>query len=347
LPFVTVVHAQIYLGSEACAECHPEIYNDFRVSGHPYKLMESAKARNRPIPLPEGYTWDDITYVIGGYKWKSRYMGVDGYIITSTADGTEGMNQWNYLTRRWVDYHPGELKPYDCGRCHTTGYSSTGNQDGLPGIVGTWAFGGIQCEACHGAGGHFEPIDDSAAACGTCHIRGDADTIPARGGFIRHHEQYNEFLASPHADLDCVSCHDPHKQSATSIHTTCQDCHSNVAESYAGTVMDQWDVTCEDCHLALASKSADALGLYRGDVQTHLFDINTDASANLFTEDGNFVALDGSGKAGVTLDFACLACHQTETRQWAAIYARNFHGSESVQAPRAPRVPRISLGIFH
>ena len=35
-----------------------------------------------PIPLPDGYTWDQISYVIGGYKWKSRYMDENGYIIT-------------------------------------------------------------------------------------------------------------------------------------------------------------------------------------------------------------------------------------------------------------------------
>lgn len=31
---------------------------------------------------PEGYTWDDVTYVIGGYNWKARFIDQNGYIIT-------------------------------------------------------------------------------------------------------------------------------------------------------------------------------------------------------------------------------------------------------------------------
>ena len=54
------------------------------------------------------------------------------------------------------------MKPYDCGACHTTGWVAdtdadtdgtlADNQDGLPGIHGTWAAPGIHCEACHGPG---------------------------------------------------------------------------------------------------------------------------------------------------------------------------------------------------
>ncbi len=350
----------VYVGSETCGQsgCHTTIYNDFRSSGHPYKLVDSEKARTRPIPLPEGYSWDDISYVIGGYKWKSRYMGTDGYIITELPDGTQGMNQYNYLTRTWSDYHPGELKPYNCGSCHTTGWVAdedwetdgtlADNQDGLPGIHGTFAFGGVQCEACHGPGGHFEPIDRTAAACGACHIRGSELTIPASGGFIRHHEQWNEHLAGPHAALDCIDCHDPHKQSKTSTRATCTDCHGAIAESYAGTPMDEWNVTCEDCHMAKASKSAQALGPYEGDIMSHLFVINTDQNAKLFTEDGKFVNLNAEGKAGVTLDFACLSCHETESLAWAEIYAKDFHGGQNdVTNIHRPTRPRVRMGIFH
>jgi hypothetical protein len=352
-----------YWGSEECAYCHLSQYNDFRVSGHPYKLVDSETARTRPIPLPMGLMWDDVSYVIGGHKWKSRYIDEDGYIITSVdtdSDGepdTDGMNQWNYLVRRWSDYHAGEVeKPYDCGSCHTTGWVADedwatddtleDNQDGLPGMHGTFAFAGVQCEECHGPGEEMD-IDRSAAACGQCHIRGSADTIPASGGFIRHHEQYNEHLASPHDDLACVDCHDPHKQSQSSIHTTCADCHETIAESYAGTVMDQWNVTCEDCHMAKASKSAQALGPYQGDIMTHIFRINTNADGQFFTEDGGFVALDGEGRAAVTLDFTCLSCHQTENLDWAEIYADDFHGADRAEdIENLRRIFRIR-GIFN
>lgn len=322
-----------YLGSETCSSCHLSQYNEFRVSGHPYKLTKAAEAQTRPIPLPEGFRWSDISYVIGGYKWKSRYMDLDGYIITELKDGTPGQNQYNYMTGEWVNYHPGEVdKPYDCGRCHTTGFSPDGNQDDLPGIEGTWAFEGIQCEECHGPSAGGSPgsddhgyIDTSSAACGNCHIRGAADTIPASSGFIRHHEQYNELLASPHAGFDCVTCHDPHKKSEFSITRTCADCHSYIAEGYAGSTMDQWGVTCADCHMSYAVKSATALGPFKGDVRTHLFSINTDRDGEMFTEDGKFVLLDFDGQAATTLDYACQSCHLDATIQWLGAKAKNFH----------------------
>jgi hypothetical protein len=337
--------AQSYIGSEACATCHLDQYNTFRVSGHPFKLTPAAEAQYRPIPLPEGYWWDDISYVIGGYKWKSRYLGTNGYILTVTGTGGNGTNQYNNMTGKWSNYNAGAVKKYDCGPCHTTGYSSAGNQDGLPGIVGTWAAPGIQCEACHGPGevhanssGAIPPVVDTrSSACGQCHIRGASNAIPAKPeGYIDHHEQYNELLASPHDFLECVDCHNPHKKAEFSIQKTCAECHDELAAAYAKTAKAQRGVKCEDCHLPKAGLSAQPLGPHKGDVMTHLFAINTDPAAKLFTDDGKFVRLDANGKAGVTLDFACLQCH-TDIEQkkgldvalrWAAAKAKRFHSTK-------------------
>ncbi|NIM46275.1 MAG: hypothetical protein GTO54_11760, partial [Nitrososphaeria archaeon] len=119
-------------------------------------------------------------------------MGKDGFIITET-DGKPGKNQYNLQTGTWSDYHPGEAKKYDCGRCHTTGYSEEGSQGGLEGIVGTWKLRGIQCEACHGPGSEHVTqggevtlikVEESSELCGQCHVRGSKDKIPAKGGFI-------------------------------------------------------------------------------------------------------------------------------------------------------------------
>ena len=102
---------------------------------------------------------------------------------------------------------PVRKRPYNCGSCHTTGYNPEGNQDGLPGLIGTWAEAGIQCEACHGPGGNHvnDPllvsmeIDRDSELCGKCHRRGDVTEIDASGGFIRHHEQYEELFESKKA----------------------------------------------------------------------------------------------------------------------------------------------------
>lgn len=338
--------AQDFEGSDFCQECHEENYRDWSASGHPYKLMKGEEAKHRPIPLPLGTTWDDVSYVIGGYKWKSRYIDTEGYIITVTEDedgnAIDGGNQYNYLTGEWVDYHAGEVdKPYDCGSCHTTHWvanenpeDTSGNQDGLAGMWGTFDAGGVHCEQCHGNGMTME-VDDSAEMCGECHYRGsppgsEENTIPASGGFIKHHEQYNEHLAGPHGNMKCVTCHNPHKRGEFSIVKECSVCHSDKVESFeASHSMAGYGVSCEDCHMPYATKSANQLGPFEGDLQTHIFYINTDADANMFTEDGSLVALDDDGKAAVTLDFACLRCHETAEMDELSRHAKNFHGDDT------------------
>ena len=334
-----LVFAESFVGSDSCLECHEAQFNQWKTSGHPYTLTRSEEARNRPMPLPQGLAWDDIYYVIGGNKWKSRYMDKRGYIITTTYDeaGNEvpGHNQYNYLTGQWTDYHAGEKnKPYTCGVCHTTGWVTdedhasdndlSDNQHGLPGIYGTFKAGGIQCEACHGFG-REESIDKSAAFCGNCHSRGETDTIPAGGGFIRHHEQYNELLAGPHESLDCVDCHNPHQRAESSTVIQCSECHDDIAASYQAQAMADYDVECKDCHMPFASNSAQALGEFEGDLKTHIFYINTDPDANMFTQDGKFVALDENKKAAVTLDFVCKRCHEDMGMDELAETAKGFH----------------------
>ena len=77
--------------------------------------------------------------------------------------------------------------------------------------------------------------------------------------------------------------------------------------------------------MPFATKSANRLGEFEGDLQTHIFYINTDPDANMFTAAGDFVALDDNGKAAVTLDFACKRCHLTTDINELARFAKNFH----------------------
>ena len=344
-----------YDGSASCKACHEENYNDWFRSGHPYKLMKAEEAMNRPIPLPHGTDWDDVSYVIGGYKWKSRVMDELGYIITNDDSAEGGKTQYNYLVDTWSDYHADEAngtKPYDCGTCHTTAWIAdtdattdgdlTDNQDGLEGIWGTFFHGGVHCEECHGPGGPGSAdgmqIDqegpDGLAFCGRCHVRGAIDTIPAGGGFVRHHEQYNELLAGPHSDFACTTCHDPHKRGEFSIVTECADCHGALSTAYLETPMAGYGVECKDCHMPFASKSAKATGPIvegmetKGDLQTHIFYIDTNPDGDMFTQDGLFVDLDEDGKAAVTMNFACQRCHLTASRDELALYADDFHNPD-------------------
>ena len=326
--------SQSYVGSERCGSCHEETYEKFVLSGHPFKLT---KIENGEPPLfpydnvtggvsdpPEGYSWDDITYVIGGYGWKARFIGDDGFIITGDEDAT---TQYNFANDEvgteagWVPYHAGEEKPFDCGACHTTGYSLDGHQDDLEGIIGTWVFPGIQCEECHGPGSrHSEDpygvlmnVDRDSQLCGQCHIRGNPAQIDASGGFVRHHEQFEELFNSKHFAISCVTCHDPHASAVyddpdlnpdQGIRQICESCHwQNEFQNNKKHL----GVDCTDCHMPPMAKSAVGdLELFTGDISSHQFSINPDPDAPQFTEDGAFAM------PYITLPYACGQCHNGE-----------------------------------
>ncbi len=316
-----------YVGAEACQICHEETYESFMETGHPYKLNKVIDGEPPDYPFskvddpPDGYTWDDILYVIGGYGWKARFIDKEGYIITGADENaTTQYNLYNEeldMGDDWVGYHAGEENvPYNCGSCHTTGYSPEGNQDGLPGLVGTWAEDGIQCEACHGPGGNHVnnpelvsmEIDRDGEACGKCHRRGDITEIDASDGFIKHHEQYEELFESKKRVMDCIDCHDPHKTTryadkGEGIKTACENCHFEKAE-YRKIKYIRHGGDCINCHMPKVTKSA--LGdpeRYTGDVRTHLMAINP-LSTSQFGEDGK------TSQPYLSLDFACKSCHR-------------------------------------
>lgn len=307
-----------YVGPEFCGFCHGEEYDEWSESVHPRMLLPSdrAQALNYQSP-PEGVPWSDVAYTIGG-KWKLRYVNTTGYIITwHYEDGVKvpGENQWNVETERWANYHAGEAKKYSCSYCHTTGYDPTGTIEGMPGVVGSWAIPGITCEQCHGRLGHAEPVTreelEDPLLCGKCHIRTSGsnvlalreyerlDEVPedllkaitdidAKGGQIRHHEQFEEWYNSPHreAGVTCQSCHEPH---ALEIKKQCGECHSVQAETFQGSTMYLLGVTCNNCHMAEAVKSAEGNpATYYGDVASHLWSINTTVDAELVDPTGKY-----------------------------------------------------------
>jgi len=331
------------VGTEVCIGCHEDEGAEFMKSGHPYKLtkVEGGVAPARPfdsitggIPDPPlGLAWDDISYVIGGFGWKVRYVGNDGYIVTGGADDK---TQWNLAQQAvdiaaeetWVAYHAGEQKPYNCGSCHTTGWipcdvgdDTCEHQDGMPGMAGSFFAGGVQCEACHGPGSQHAAnpylvaprVDGSAELCGKCHIRGEVEAIDAKGGFIKHHEQYEEMFSSRKHSMRCVDCHDPHQSARfadpevnpnKSLRVDCVDCHVGYDTNQESTTM-QAMVDCVDCHMPRISKSAvgDA-AQWSGDIRTHIFAINPDPGVSQFTSDGS------EAEPFVTLDWACRSCHR-------------------------------------
>ena len=146
-------------------------------------------------------------------------------------------------------------------------------------------------------------------------------------------------------NMTCATCHDahiPHRYAEaagsglTAIHTECSTCHADktITVTTPGGTYDK-PVDCVDCHMSKAAKSA--LGTqfgngWEGDVPSHLWQINTDAVTReaMFNEAGDAVLLDGDGHGSVTLDFACLKCHQSEDVTWASSYAENIHDGITV-----------------
>ena len=324
-----------YVGSDKCGACHKATYDLFMKSGHSYKLNKVVDGKAPTYPFtavekpPEGYTWNDISYVIGGYNWKARFMDKNGYIITdkpgATISDTNYLNQYNFANvavgkeAGWVKYNSGKPKlVYNCGACHTTGYRPDGHQDDLPGIVGVWAAPGIQCEACHGPGslhmanpyGIALKVDRSGEACGACHRRNAVEAVDASGGFIEHHEQYEELYQSKHITLDCVVCHNPHEgvvqlraEDKPPTRTTCENCHYQQAQNAQVSKHAALNVQCVSCHMPRVGKSAwgDATK-FTGDIRTHLMAIDPTQTSQ-FSADGK-KALSQLG-----LDFACKSCH--------------------------------------
>lgn len=332
-----VASAQEYAGHDACQPCHSAIYDDYIQTGHPYKLNKVVDGQPPQYPFteapdpPEGYTWDDITYVIGGYNWKARFVDTEGYIITGDAV------QWNFATQSWGAYHADEApgtKPYNCGTCHTTGWQTLEDnggvhQDGLEGMAGTFAAPGIQCEGCHGPGQAHASApssdniekDSSKELCGRCHTRDSERRVATSGGLIKHHEQYDELVNSPHRFMDCGQCHDPHKSVVNDLGgmtggADCTMCHSTVDI----VIPEMADHSCESCHMPFAAKSAvttveyilnteDGDTGFLGDIRSHAFKLNADPDVQMFTDDGNFLMLDGEGDAIIRAEFACAGCH--------------------------------------
>lgn len=314
-----------YVGADACAECHQEISDIFMMSGHPHMLTQVENGQPPEYPftdipgLPEGYSWDDISYVIGGYNWKARFIDQDGFIITGDGDATTQYNFYNPdldLGDEWVAFHPGEEVSYDCGMCHTTGYSPQGSQDGLPGLIGTWSETGIQCEECHGPGGqHVQHpassemrVDRDAAACGDCHFRGVAESVDASSGLISHHERYEELFQGKHAIIDCVVCHDPHlgviqlreAEAPQTVRIECENCHFNESQNFT---IELHTRECIECHMPRVTMNA--VGdpeIFTGDKRTHLVAIDPN-QIEQFNEDGT------ESFSQLGLNFACRHCH--------------------------------------
>lgn len=329
-PAPTAVPAALtagYAGSQICASCHNEIAAAFTRSGHPYILSPVVEGQppdypGREVPAPpEGYTWEEISYVVGGYGWKALFLDSQGYLITGNSPDSPAQynleNERLFLDAEWAPYHPGEGGlAYTCGGCHTTGYAPEGNQDDLPGISGTWAEAGVQCEACHGPGSlHAQnpravqmEIETEAAACQRCHLEGPPGEVNET--FVLHHDEYGGMFQGKHQVLDCVICHDPHSGAARldrsgeqAVGATCTECHFEAAQFQKVATHLRNRISCASCHMPYLIENAQGLeDQFTADLRTHQVAINPYRFEQSDPEQGTF-------SPQITLNSACRQCH--------------------------------------
>jgi len=319
-------------------------------------------------------------------------IGTAGSSFPTAGMGHNQINFYGGENHGWVDYHPEDVKIYNygCFKCHTTGGDTTGTWlTGVDGL-GTFTEGGVGCEGCHGPGSdhiaapsssnidkvyEFAHLDNSVGGldingvvqtpdangddvnflCGTCHNRDYKSPINSSGGFIKHHEQWDEFVttghyASPSFGDGCITCHDPHKRviwDGDGITKTCGSCHPNQVAN----INHEGDATCLDCHMPFAAKSGTKRGEsgFKGDVRSHLFKIIPDTNS-MFNEEGNFVKDDDERPAALSPAYSCMGCHNDDpdddipekTLIQAAAGAANMHSPAAI----AQHENNISLGIY-
>jgi predicted CXXCH cytochrome family protein len=326
-----------YVGDQVCAGCHPDIYTNYKKSGHPWALNQVMDAKSPDMPfteindLPKGYTWNDISNVIGGYNWKALFLDKEGYIITDMPNNTgdkEYLNQWNFANELigkkagWVGYKSGEDKLlFSCGECHTTGYTKIGNQDGMPGLVGTWAQSGVTCEACHAPGSQHAsdpqniemPVTSSSDLCTKCHSDADLSTVDNVEGANLLRPPAEAIYRGKHMVLDCVDCHDPHSgvvqarmQGQPTTSTACVECHYKEANYQNNASHNVMKLECTDCHLTRIVKAAwGDPTKFLGDIHSHQVAIDPSRFDQLVsTGDTQTYVLAPTG-----LNYACKQCH--------------------------------------
>jgi predicted CXXCH cytochrome family protein len=349
-----------YVGDQLCSGCHVDISQSYMKSGHPWSLSPVIDGNVPDYPftqitsLPQGYTFNDISYIIGGYFWKAIFVNLQGYIITNApgaSDDPTYLNQFNFgnstigISSGWASYHAGTSEfTFTCGSCHTTGYDNGGNQDDLPGLIGTWLQPGVRCERCHGPGSlHAKNpkgvrllVEQDSALCRECHTYVPTASLDIKNGFIQHSDQFGDLSQSKHQILDCLTCHDPHSgvvqmrlEGQQTTRLLCQDCHYMEAQFQNNPSHTALNIGCTDCHMSrlIQSGAVNAKG-FTGDIRTHVVAIDP-RTISQFTEDGSLAT------GQISLDYACRRCHgSTKSDEELLTAASGYH-----EIPPAQLVP--------
>lgn len=365
-----------YVGSAACAGCHSGKHESFAKTGHNFKIQKIANGEQPVFPYtpettitgaidllqfagPDGdgttnnalgapTSYDDVTYVVGGYHWKMRWLDAEGYIVTGNnvqynirnSDGTLNIPD-NHIDDPDVmgDYKASEMNyQYKCGNCHTTGWKRTTTEDGdvrnldrqddLPGMGGTFAEQGVQCEACHGAGSEHiaapskENITKIAMArttedflaedmgfgkavtCAECHTRDGEKDYPT---YISHYNEAFPDGSKVGGRIISSGGLSKHHQTGDEILGVVPEDHGDYkAGDEIGPKKDMTCTTCHDSHKSTVNQDS-ADGLHTGAVK--------ECTA---CHDKEFT--DGGGSYGHANMAECTTCHMPKLAKSAVTH---------------------------
>ena len=131
-----------YAGSQACKECHNDIYEEWKLTPHarmmrkPSELDENDFVSFKELNYPE----DKIVTVLG-----SHY--VHRFVAEASGSYVVLPKIWDIHQKKWLDSNDKNWKKRywlkQCAGCHSTGFDTAND---------TFVEAGVGCEACHGPG---------------------------------------------------------------------------------------------------------------------------------------------------------------------------------------------------
>jgi predicted CXXCH cytochrome family protein len=255
-----------YLGSEACRDCHSQIYARWKTTlmanvvqdprAHPQAILPDL---TRPDPLLT-FSKDEIALTYGS-KWKQRYfkrVGDDYFVFPAQWDVTH--KTWRpYFVKNGTDWWASLYPPDNmhrptgplCDGCHSVNYDIATKQ------VTEWNVG---CERCHGPGSEHVAHPERPAiinpaklnyvqandVCIQCHSQGRPLTNPIQGIIY-------DWPVGFHVGLrlaDFWNLED-HKLGETSFtHFADGTAHKNRMQGndFVQSLMYARGVTCSSCH---------------------------------------------------------------------------------------------------
>lgn len=203
------------------------------------------------VIMGQSCTAKQAIYVLGGYGWMANFMDQKGNIATDGVDGVDTQyNLANSLLKEeegFFPYEPNQQdpKPYDCGSCHTTGFSKAGDP------AATGYAGSETCNGCHSS--LHKEIIDAFPESGHQHMLNAVSGAPPELPFSEVPAPPENFTFGTAADFDLSSLPGI-KGQWIEPNIGCEACHGPAADHVTDSAkvkpsLDMARASCGKCHI--------------------------------------------------------------------------------------------------